>query len=86
MDEKIVFVSIAISLLSVAVALIRFLKGPSVLDRVVAFDVIGIISMGVICLLAHLLGRFIYVDVALVYGLLSFLGVLTVARYFERGL
>ena len=31
-------------------------------------------------------GRFIYLDVALVYGLLSFLGVLAVARYLEDGL
>ena len=86
MAEYIVFASVIISLLSIAVALVRFMKGPSVLDRVVAFDVIGIISMGIIAVLAHLLGRVIYVDVALVYGLLSFLGVLTVARFYERGL
>jgi multicomponent Na+:H+ antiporter subunit F len=39
-----------------------------------------------IALYAHLAGRFIYLDVALVYGVLSFLGVLAVARYLERGL
>jgi multicomponent Na+:H+ antiporter subunit F len=31
-------------------------------------------------------GRHIYLDVALVYALLSFLGVIAVARYLERGL
>ena len=31
-------------------------------------------------------GRFIYLDVALVYGVLSFLAVLAIARYLERGL
>jgi multicomponent Na+:H+ antiporter subunit F len=39
----------------------------------------------VIALLAHVADRFIYLDVALVYGLLSFLGVLAVARYLEKG-
>ena len=40
----------------------------------------------VIALYAHVSGRFIYLDVALVYGVLSFLAVLAVARYLERGL
>ena len=43
------------------------------------------IAISLIVLLAHLLGRYIYVDVAIVYGLLSFLGVLAVARYLEKG-
>ncbi|MBI9108094.1 MAG: sodium:proton antiporter [Spirochaetales bacterium] len=86
MADKILFIAAGISLLSIFIALLRFIKGPSVLDRVVAFDVISIIAISVICILAFLLRRFIYVDVALVYGLLSFLGVLVVARYYERGL
>jgi len=84
--DKILLAAAIISLLSIFIALIRFIKGPSVLDRVVAFDVISIISISVICILALMLKRFIYVDVALVYGLLSFIGVLVVARYYERGL
>lgn len=86
MADKIIIIAAVISLLSIFIALIRFIKGPSVLDRVVAFDVISIISISVIAMLAYMLKRFIYIDVALVYGLLSFLGVLVVARYYERGL
>lgn len=86
MADKIVFISVLISLLSVAIALMRFILGPTVLDRVVAFDAASIIAISIIAVLAHLLQRFIYVDVALVYGLLSFLGVLVIARYHERGL
>ncbi|MBN2625397.1 MAG: sodium:proton antiporter [Spirochaetales bacterium] len=86
MADQILMVAVLISLLSIGVILIRFILGPSVLDRVVAFDTAGIIAISVIVLLAHMLERFIYVDVALVYGLLSFIGVLVVARYHERGL
>ena len=86
MAEKIVFIALMISLASIAIALIRFIKGPAILDRVVAFDVAGIISVSLIVLIAHLAQRFIFVDVALVYALLSFIGVLVVARYYERGL
>ncbi len=86
MADKIIFISVLISLISVGIALVRFIKGPSVLDRVVAFDTISIIAISLIVMIAYMLQRFIYVDVALVYGLLSFLGVLVVARYHERGL
>ena len=67
-------------------ALYRFLKGPSVADRVVAFDVMTIVTTTVIVLVAYLEGRGIYLDVALIYALLSFLGVIVVARYLERGM
>ena len=67
-------------------ALWRFFLGPSDADRVVAFDVLTIITISGIVLVAFLEGRGIYLDVALVYALLSFLGVITVARYLERGL
>lgn len=67
-------------------ALWRFFKGPSDADRIVAFDTLTVISLTGIALIAWLEGRGIYLDVALVYALLSFLGVIVVARHLERGL
>lgn len=64
-------------------ALARFVMGPTRIDRVVAFDVLTIISITFIVLAALLEERGIYLDVALVYALLSFLGVIAVARYLE---
>jgi len=84
--EQIILVSVIISLLSILIALGKFVSKSSVLNKVVAFDVASIISISVIASISFLLKRFIYIDVAIVYALLSFLGVLVVARYFERGL
>jgi multicomponent Na+:H+ antiporter subunit F len=67
-------------------ALWRFFKGPSDADRIVAFDTLTVISLTGIALIAYLEGRGIYLDVALVYALLSFLGVIVVARHLEQGL
>jgi multicomponent Na+:H+ antiporter subunit F len=67
-------------------ALWRFFKGPSDADRIVAFDTLTVIGITGIALVAFLEGRGIYLDVALVYALLSFLGVIVVARHLERGL
>jgi multicomponent Na+:H+ antiporter subunit F len=70
---------------SIVFGMIRLAKGPDSVDRVVAVDLLTIVTIAVIGLLAHIAGRYIYLDVALVYGLLSFLGVLAVARYLEKG-
>jgi multicomponent Na+:H+ antiporter subunit F len=45
-----------------------------------------VVSISLIAIYAHVAERFLYLDVALVYGVLSFLAVLAVARYLERGL
>jgi multicomponent Na+:H+ antiporter subunit F len=63
----------------------RFVKGPSAVDRVIAFDGLTIVSISGILFAALAEGRGIYLDVALVYALLSFLGVIAVARFLDRG-
>ncbi len=79
-------ITIVVAGLAALLSLYRFLRGPKVVDRVVAFDVMTIITIALMALFAHISGRTIYLDTALVYGLLSFLGVIAVARYLERGL
>ena len=66
--------------------LIRLVIGRSLVDRVVAIDMLTIIAIVLIALYAHMSGRFVYLDVALVYGLLSFLSVLALARFIDKGL
>lgn len=75
-----------LALAGMIIALIRMLKGPTAADRVVALDVMTIISISLIVFIAALLKRIIYIDVALVYALMSFIGVIAIARYLERGL
>jgi len=85
MADILINVAAAIAGLAFLLALFRFLRGPNAADRVVAFDVLTIISLTGIVLLAVLDARGIYLDVALVYALLSFLGVIVVAKYLEGG-
>jgi len=86
MAETLVYLAAALTAAALLLALYRFLKGPSAADRVVAFDVLTIVGITGIVLVALAEGRGIYLDVALVYALLSFLGVIVIARYLERGL
>ncbi|MES9855041.1 MAG: monovalent cation/H+ antiporter complex subunit F [Sedimenticola sp.] len=85
MVEISIYIAATLAGAALLLALYRFFKGPTEADRVVAFDVLTIISISGIVLTALIQGRGIYLDVALVYGLLSFLGVIVVARYLERG-
>lgn len=86
MADTLVYLAAALAGIALLLALWRFVAGPSAADRVVAFDVLTIVAVTAIALTALTGGRGIYLDVALVYALLSFLGVIAVARYLERGL
>jgi multicomponent Na+:H+ antiporter subunit F len=79
-------IAAALIFLSVVLGVVRLILGSTIVDRVAAIDMLTIVSISMIALYAHVSGRFIYVDVALVYGVLSFLAVLAMARYLERGL
>ncbi len=83
MADTILVVTGWIVLASVVISFVRFVLGPDYLNRLVAFDAMTIMTLSLIVLLAWYLERMIYLDVALVYGLLSFLGVVAVARFGE---
>lgn len=77
---------VAIFLLAVAsVCLYRAYRGPTVLDRILAVNVIGTKTMVLLVMLAFVFGRSLYVDVALVYALLNFVTTVVATRYFETG-
>ncbi|HDR90910.1 MAG TPA: cation:proton antiporter [candidate division Zixibacteria bacterium] len=65
--------------------MIRTVIGPTSADRAVALDAMTIITISLIVYIARLAERMIYLDVALVYALISFLSVLALARYLEKG-
>jgi multicomponent Na+:H+ antiporter subunit F len=79
-------VSMGIIFLSILISLYRFIVGPSVFDRVISFDVMTIASVAIIGIIAVWQARFIYLDIAIVYGLLSFLAVIIIAKYLEKSL
>jgi len=85
MADIVLGIAFVLIFISIVLGIIRLVIGPDTVDRVVAVDLLTIIAIAVIALLAHVANRYIYLDVALVYGLLSFLGVLAVARYLEKG-
>jgi multisubunit Na+/H+ antiporter MnhF subunit len=75
----------AFSLLGVALllALLRLVLGPKAPDRVVASDTLSVITTIGIAGLALLFANPLYLDVALVFGVLAFVAVVAIARAIE---
>lgn len=86
MVDIILYTAGILIMLSMLTSLWRFIKGPTSADRIMAFDVMTVTSIALIGLIAFFNDRIIYLDVALVYGLLSFTGVIVIARFMEKGL
>ena len=79
---------IAMALISIGTILsgIRFIKGPTTADRTIALDTLSIIAVAVLVLLGYLFNRYIYIDLALVYAVLGFVGIIVIARFIEKAL
>lgn len=77
---------LGIIMVALLLAFIRFIKGPTASDRVVALDTMTTTFVSVLVLLGFIYQRYIYIDVSLVYAVLGFIGVIIIARYLEGGI
>jgi multicomponent Na+:H+ antiporter subunit F len=68
-----------------AASLYRIVAGPSVFDSAIGASLIGTNAILVLVLIGFLYDRIdMFVDLALAYGMLNFIGIVAVAKYFER--
>ena len=70
--------------LALLLAFVRLAMGPTVADRVVALDLIGVLSVGIIILYSVATGLAVFLDAAIALALVSFTGTIAFARYIER--
>lgn len=71
-------------LVTMGLALIRAIRGPSVYDRVLAVNMIGTKTVLLLSIIAFLYGRPDFLDLALAYALINFIGVLAVLEFFRN--
>lgn len=69
---------------SIVLAFVRVLRGPSLPDRVMALDMIGLMAVSVIVLTAIVSDEPVLMDAAIALALISFLGTLAFARFIEQ--
>ncbi|RLF50617.1 MAG: cation:proton antiporter [Thermoplasmata archaeon] len=78
-------IALVIIFVSIALAIIRVLLGPTVPDRVVALDTINTLVIAGMILFGTATKMPIYIDVAIVYALLSYITTLFIAKYLQGG-
>jgi len=71
------------TLITMALALIRALIGPTVYDRVLTVNMFGTKTVLLLSVIAFLAGRPDFLDLALAYALINFIGVLAVLEFFK---
>ena len=72
-------------LATMALTLVRALRGPSIFDRVLAVNTFGTVTVLLISVLGFLIGRPDFLDLALVYALINFIGTIAVLKFLKFG-
>jgi len=72
-------------LIAMFLALVRALLGPTIYDRILAVNSFGTKTVLVIALLGFLTDRPDFLDIALVYALINFIGTIAILKFFEYG-
>lgn len=78
---NIAFVALVLAIL---LALVRLVRGPAVLDRILAFDLIATSVVGMIALLSVRWDTPLYLELILIFSLLGFVGTVTFVFYLHR--
>ena len=78
-------IAILAVLAAMAIALVRALRGPTVYDRVLAVNSFGTLTVVALALHGFLTERPEFLDHALLYALINFIGTVAVLKFFEYG-
>ena len=86
MIEPVFLYAALVVMIAGLITILRIMLGPSVPDRVVGVDTLNTLVVAGMVLLGAAYDRTIYIDIAIVYALLSYIGTLAIARYLQGGL
>ncbi len=80
-----VFITIILVVLIICtfMCLFRIAMGPTSADRIVAIDILGTVIVGFCCVVVFQGGRDFYMNIAISWALLSFIGSIALAKYLE---
>ncbi len=72
-------------LVGLLLILIRAAKGPTVYDRILAVNAMGTKTVILVTMLGYVSGRWEFIDMAIVYALISFITTIAILKYIEKG-
>jgi len=78
------YIILPILSISVILIVIRFLKGPSIVDRVIALDLLITTGIGIIAVYSIITDQPTFLDIAMILALIAFLGTVAFSYYLEK--
>ena len=72
-------------LVTMSLAMVRAMAGPTVFDRVLALNMFGTKTVLLICVVCFTIGRTDFLDLALLYSLMNFIGMVALLRFSQFG-
>lgn len=85
MIQTILTISMSLYIIAILLALYRIIRGPSMPDRVVALDMIGVNLISAVAVFSVALSTHAFLEVILIVGILAFISTIALARFVERG-
>lgn len=84
MIETVVIICFVMIAVAVSLAFYRLLVGPSILDRIIAFDMVAIGIVGMIILLSIWYRSALFIEIMLIFSLLGFLGSVAFVSFLHK--
>ena len=85
MIGKILLVALVLFMLAIGLLLYRVIKGPTMPDRAIALDTIGVNLISAIAIVSIVLATKAFLEAILILGILAFIGTIAFSKYIERG-
>ncbi len=85
MIQAMLTTSLVLFSITIAIAVIRIILGPSMPDRVIGLDMIGVNLIAMIAVISVMMNTKAFLEVILILGILSFIGTIAFSKFIERG-
>lgn len=85
MKETILLLALTFFMIAIALLLYRAIIGPSMPDRAIALDTIGVNMISSIAIVSIILSTTAFLEAILILGILAFIGTIAFSKFIERG-
>jgi multicomponent Na+:H+ antiporter subunit F len=85
MIQMMITIALILFAIAIGMAVLRIILGPSMPDRVLALDVIGVNLIASIAVISVLMNTKAFLEAILILGILSFIGTIAYSKFIERG-
>jgi multicomponent Na+:H+ antiporter subunit F len=84
LDDYLYYIILPVLTVSILLVFVRFVKGPTISDRVVAVDLLVTSGIGIIAVYSILTNQPTFLDIALILALIGFLGTVAYSFYIQK--